>query len=74
MSITMSMFNIVSLGHDMAECNRVFAERRDQAVRDFFSACKYPRKKKKRIREQCREDYSFYANLVEFNIKTFNFL
>lgn len=45
-----------------AEVQKSFEKRREEARKKYWDACKYPRKKKKRIRKEAKEEYNF-ANM-----------
>ena len=40
-----------------------FKRKADEAYKKYWDACKYPRKKKKKIRKKATTDYALYMNL-----------
>lgn len=42
-----------------------FDQRAEEARKLYWDACKYPRKKKKKIRKQAVEDFRFYKQLAQ---------
>lgn len=42
-----------------------FTRRKEQAISLYWDACKYPRKKKKKLRKQAKADFELYSILEQ---------
>ena len=49
---------------EINEMNAEFTRRRDEAIKEYWNACNYPRKKKKKVRKQCIVDIQLYSVLL----------
>lgn len=73
------MNSIVSMAYGMYHVAKAqeeqfckeFKERAEQNVKDYWDACKYPRKKKKAIRKKAEADYIFHMRLAQPTLFSF---
>ena len=60
--LTQAMWLFNSYQAIETEMSIEFKRRADEAYKKYWDACKYPRKKKKHIRKEAKEEYNF-ANM-----------
>lgn len=56
------------------DCNEMNKQKIQEAEKKYWDACKYPRKKKKKMRKEALRDYSFWVSIDKWYQKEFEFL
>jgi hypothetical protein len=59
---------------ELEQSNNANKRKIQEAVDKYWEACKYPRKKKKRIRKEAQKEYSFWVSIDKWYEKEFSFL
>lgn len=59
------MAMVIAFDSQQEEMCAEFKSRANKAAEKYWDACKYPRKKKKKIRKEARVDYYFYMSISE---------
>jgi len=65
---------LMQASNEMEEANKANKRKIQEAVDKYWGACKYPRKKKKKMRKEAQRDYSFWVNIDKWYEKEFGFL
>jgi hypothetical protein len=58
----------------MEEANKANKRKIQEAVDKYWDACKYPRKKKKKMRKEAQKEYSFWVSIDKWYEQEFSFL
>jgi hypothetical protein len=59
---------------EMEEANKANKRKIQEAVDKYWDACKYPRKKKKKMRKEAQREYSFWVSIDKWYEQEFSFL
>ncbi len=59
---------------EMEEVNKANKRKIQEAVDKYWDACKYPRKKKKKMRKEAQRDYNFWVSIDKWYEQEFGFL
>ena len=65
---------LMQVSDEMEEANKANKRKIQEAVDKYWEACKYPRKKKKKMRKEAQRDYSFWVSIDKWYEKEFGFL
>ena len=68
------MSMLMQVSDEMEEANKVNKRKIQEAVDKYWEACKYPRKKKKKMRKEAQRDYIFWVSIDKWYEKEFGFL
>ena len=55
------------------EANNSNKRKIQEAIDKYWDACKYPRKKKKKIRKEAQKEYDFWVSIDKWYQKEFGF-
>ena len=59
---------------EMEEANKANKRKIQEAVYKYWDACKYPRKKKKKMRKEAQKEYDFWVSIDKWYEQEFSFL
>ena len=59
---------------EMEQAHEANKQKIQEAVDKYWDACKYPRKKKKKMRKEALRDYNFWVSIDKWHEKEFGFL
>jgi hypothetical protein len=65
---------LMQISDEMEDDNKANKRKIQEAIDKYWDACKYPRKKKKKMRKEAQIDYSFWININNWYEKEFGFL
>ncbi len=65
---------LMQVSDEMEEANKANKRKIQEAVDKYWEACKYPRKKKKKMRKEAQREYSFWVSIDKWYEKEFGFL
>jgi hypothetical protein len=65
---------LMQVSDEMEKANKANKRKIQEAVDKYWEACKYPRKKKKKMRKEAQRDYSFWVSIDKWYEKEFSFL
>jgi len=65
---------LMQVSDEMEEANKANKRKIQEAVDKYWEACKYPRKKKKKMRKEAQRDYNFWVSIDKWYEKEFSFL
>jgi hypothetical protein len=65
---------LMQVSDEMEEANKANKRKIQEAVDKYWEACKYPRKKKKKMRKEAQREYSFWVSIDKWHEKEFGFL
>lgn len=65
---------LMQVSDEMEDDNKANKRKIQEAIDKYWDACKYPRKKKKKMRKEAQIDYSFWVNINSWHEKEFGFL
>ena len=64
----------MNVSAEIEEANKANKSKIKEAVDKYWDACKYPRKKKKKIRMEALKEYEFWVNIDKWYEQEFGFL
>lgn len=65
---------LMQVSAEMEEANQANKRKIQEAIDKHWEACKYPRKKKKKMRKEAQKEYSFWVSIDKWYEKEFKFL
>ena len=68
------MSMLMQVSDEMEEANKANKRKMQEAVDKYWEACKYPRKKKKKMRKEAQKEYDFWFSIDVWYQKEFEFL
>lgn len=65
---------LMEVSTEMEEANKANKRKIQEAVDKYWDACKYPRKKKKKMRKEAQKEYDFWVSIDKWYEQEFSFL
>ena len=65
---------LMEVSAEMEEANKANKRKIQEAVDKYWDACKYPRKKKNKMRKEAQREYSFWVSIDKWYEQEFSFL
>ena len=62
---------LMEASSEMEEVNKANKRKIQEAVDKYWEACKYPRKKKKKMRKEAQKEYNFWVSIDNWYEKEF---